>query len=531
MRRVAFLVKNGIGFGHIRRALLVAEAVKARGELDPIIISQARSLDLYRNTSVDVVNFPLLHRVASAAAEDAYVAILDQLLERLDPAVVVEDTYPEPRYLSLPALAGRPRLLLMRRLDGPSFDHLREQGRFAAYDRIMIAQYMDDFDREGHSPDSLAAVHYSGRFSFVGNVAYVAAPEQVEAVRREYSASGEPIVVVNAGAGGDQTADGYGDRLFGTCAQIADRLSREGAAARFVLVTGPYYAGRPLASTNNTVVRSFEPRLPALLAAAHVAVIKPGNNALSEALAGGAHLILVPDVSFMEGVEAHAARTVERFGGVIVSPEVDQLDPAIRKALGEPPRTRRRAADPRALHAVVDLIHRYADDPVPSVPARGVLLALRLPMSVDPAAIPPVLRKTVLCAENEDLLTVDDAPPDASPQALVDVGVRVLLCRSEVSPAVRRWLSHHPPSPSLPVLPACVIYVHKKKADRIERQLAHHLRRGDTNAAILDLTSLDEAELSGHLSRLCAWLSRQPIALLTPSDVAAWHGRQLLEAQ
>jgi hypothetical protein len=47
-------------------------------------------------------------------------------------------------------------------------------------------------------------------------------------------------------AGGDQMPDGYGDRLFHSCATVAAGLAAEGAAARFILVTGPYYAGRPL---------------------------------------------------------------------------------------------------------------------------------------------------------------------------------------------------------------------------------------------------------------------------------------------
>jgi predicted glycosyltransferase len=68
------------------------------------------------------------------------------------------------------------------------------------------------------------------------------------------------------------------------------------------MVTGPYYAGRPLEERDNVMVRRFEARLHALLAVAQVAVIKPGNNALSEALIGGAHLVLVPDASFMEGL-------------------------------------------------------------------------------------------------------------------------------------------------------------------------------------------------------------------------------------
>jgi predicted glycosyltransferase len=170
VRNVVFLVKNGIGFGHIRRAILLAEAVREQGRLRPIVVSQASSLQLYTTTTIPVVNFPLLHRVSSAVAEDCYLDILDRLLEHLDPAVVIEDTYPDPRYLALTSLADRPRLLVMRRMDGESFDQIRELGRLAHYDRILIAQRPEEFAREGHSGHSTAAVESSGRFTFVGNL-------------------------------------------------------------------------------------------------------------------------------------------------------------------------------------------------------------------------------------------------------------------------------------------------------------------------------------------------------------------------
>jgi len=119
-----------------------------------------------------VVNFPLLHRVPSDTAEDLYTDVLDHVLDRLDPAVVVEDTYPDARYRRLPSLADRPRVLVMRRLDGLSLDQIRQRGDLAHYDRILIAQDKTDFRQEGHSGETLAAVETSGRFAFVGNIAY-----------------------------------------------------------------------------------------------------------------------------------------------------------------------------------------------------------------------------------------------------------------------------------------------------------------------------------------------------------------------
>src|SRR5574341_365815 len=225
-RTVVFLVKNGIGFGHIRRALLLAEAVQDAGHLRPIVISQAASLALYRCQPgrVSVVNFPLLHRAPSAVTEDCYLEILDGLLRTLDPAVAVEDTYPDRRYSALPALCDVPRLLVMRRIDSLSFDQLREQGAFAGYDHILIAQDEAEFHQEGHSGDSLAAVALSGRFTLAGTIFHAPASAEIAAERARYAPDGRPLVVVSAGAGGDQLADGYTDRLFDASLRVAEQI-------------------------------------------------------------------------------------------------------------------------------------------------------------------------------------------------------------------------------------------------------------------------------------------------------------------
>lgn len=377
MKNVVFLVKNGIGFGHIRRALLLAEELEQHKQLRPIVVSQAHSMDIYGNTAVRVVNFPLLHRVPSAAIEDCYLDVLDKLMIRLAPAVVVEDTYPDPRYGAVPALRGAPRILLMRRLDGLSLDQLRNRQAFARYSRILIAQTQEEFLQEGHSGDTLAGALLSRRVEFIGNVHYVPTAEAIDRVRRQYCPQGEPLVVVSAGAGGDQLHDGYGDQLFGSSHAVADALRREGHRAKFVLVTGPYYAGRPLPERDNLSVRGFEPELPALLAAADVAVIKPGNNALSEALVGSANLVLVPDTSFMEGTREHAERVTATYGGVVTNPSPQALDRAIRTALHQPARTNRPPTLATPIQRALDAIGEEANAPTPQVRAKQLALLVR----------------------------------------------------------------------------------------------------------------------------------------------------------
>ncbi|MGH3566166.1 MAG: hypothetical protein ACRDRH_09065 [Pseudonocardia sp.] len=167
-----------------------------------------------------------------------------------------------------------PRVLVLRRLDGESFDILRSRGTFAPYDRILLAQDGDEVDGEGHSGESLLALRHSDRVTQVGNIHHVPTAEEIAAERGRHDG---PLVVVNGGAGGDQLHDGYGHRLLAACHRTAAALHAAGHPARFVAVTGPYYAGPTLPQLPNLTVHRFTTALPALLAAADVAVIKPAR--------------------------------------------------------------------------------------------------------------------------------------------------------------------------------------------------------------------------------------------------------------
>ncbi len=490
MRNAVFLVKNGIGFGHIRRALLVAEAVQRVGRLRPIIISQASSLALYRDSPVRVINFPLLHRVPSAITEDLYTDLLDRLIDRLNPAVVIEDTYPDARYRRLPALADRPRILVMRRLDGLSFDQIRQRGDLAHYDRILIAQDEVAFQREGHSGDSLAAVKYSGRCGFVGNIAYAPGADEALAVRQAYAPDGAPLVVVNGGAGGDQMPDGYGDR---------------------------------------------------------------GNNALSETLAGHAHLILVADVSFMEGLDAHAARTVDQYGGTVGTPGRASLEPLIRDALARPPRETRLVPTSSAVDTVVQEIFEQATGAEVSVAPKVLVLVLIPPNYLTPdsltADLPDGLRNALVFGDTKrdgavaklSALTHDPPgqaeavvwggdPGPLSPQNIADRGVLLLILPGP-APAADRWLSLQPPCPSLLTITAQRMTAQPTSVERARRRMARLLQSEAAAVLLLDLGGLPPRDLPAYLEALARWLAAQPVLLAGVREMAAVKANRLLEGE
>jgi predicted glycosyltransferase len=562
---VVFLVKNGIGFGHIRRALTISAAVAEVGRLQPVVISQASSLALHRlrHPRVSVVNFPLLHRVPSAVTEDCYTDLLDSLLRHLDPAVVVEDTYPDPRYGALPALHDVPRLLVLRRLDGLSFDQTRSGGGFARYEQILLAQDEASLFNEGHSCESLAAIRHSGRFTIVGDIVSTPPPADVDSARRRYAPDGQRLVVVAAGAGGDQMPDGYADRLFSACRHIADRLSDERPEVRFVLVTGPYYAGRPIPPGGNVVVRRFEPQLAALLGAADVAVIKPGNNSLGEVLHGGAQLVLVPDVSFMEGVDQHANQMAAAYGGVVTQPEPDLLERHIRYGLDQPPRQRRLAPNPTGTKRVIDAIHQHASRsrrPATVNPKRLVLVCqpprwctsdrlrtlLPGPLLTSTAIVgasalstgPRVVALSAITVaqphEPPDacgVLVDADPPASLTPTDLAGHGFTLLLTRGGTHhDATARWLRLHPSNRCLHMADLASVRARPGNGHHLTRRITNLLDKQPSAALLLDLAPIGkEEDLIAYLHQLAQWLADQPIQTATLDHLRQTLARSLLE--
>jgi predicted glycosyltransferase len=561
-----FLVKNGIGFGHIRRALTVSAAVAEAGQLQPVVISQAGSLALHqlRHPKVSIVNFPLLHRVPSAVTEDCYTDLLDSTLRHLDPVVVVEDTYPDPRYGALPSLRDVPRLLVLRRLDGQSFDQIRRRSGFARYEQILLAQDPASLTKEGHSGESLAAIHHSGRFTIVGDLISTHSPADVDTARRRYTPDGERLVVVAAGAGGDQMPDGYADRLFTACRRIADLLTEERPEVRFVLVTGPYYAGRTIPPGGNVVVRRFEPNLAALLGAADVAVIKPSNNSLGETLHGSAQLVLVPDVSFMEGVDQHANWVVANYGGVVTQPEPDRLERHIRHALDQPPRRRRPAPNPTGITRIVDAVHEHARrsrHPATVTPKRLILVVqpsewcapdklrtlLPEPLRTSAAIVgasaeqtsPHVVPLSTLAAGHPARATaggrgvlVDIDPPGSlTPTDLAQRSLTFLLTRAGAhQEATARWLRLHPSTPCLLTADLAHVRATPGNGHRLTRRISNLLNQGPSAALLLDLAPIgQQVELMTYLHEFTQWLHDQPVLTVTLDHLHQTVARSLLE--
>jgi hypothetical protein len=245
MRRIVFLVKNGVGFGHIRRCLLIAEQIrKLESGIDIVFVSQTSSLLQFESSGFRAINFPFLWRLPDNLSEYTYRRLLNQIMIELHPSLVVEDTNPDDWYLSLPALEDVPRMLLLRRIGPLSFDDYRQSGYFGAYDKVVLVQEESEFFHQKCVRESELLVRLSRIFEFTGPVFHQPTPLEIEEVAGRYDSDGVPLIVVNAGAGGEHLNEGYCERLFGAMREIAGRFLSKGTSGHFVFVVGPYYMGR-----------------------------------------------------------------------------------------------------------------------------------------------------------------------------------------------------------------------------------------------------------------------------------------------
>jgi hypothetical protein len=391
------------------------------------IVSQSSSGHVFAGAGHGVLNLPELDRLPSGAHVRGYQRLLEGVTAGLRPDLVVEDTYPDRWFRGLLALRNVPRALVLRRVDRPALDDFHASGHLARFERIVVPHEAEDFWADGHSGVLRALAARSGRFHFCGPVFELPRPGDLAAVRARYGDG--PLVVASAGAGGDHFADAFCDRFFAAAAEVARRFAGAGRRECFALVLGPYYRGRRPPEAANLMVVDEEPRLPALLHLASVAVLRPGYNTLHEALSGPARVVVVPGESWMEDQEAHAARLVRRYDGVAAA-RLDDVD---------------------GLHA--EVLAAAGRDPLPALPARvapaqravaAAILGFHAERRPQPPCLFPVVRGCTpdrelgLCHAGADGTVVGPdgaclpslrvwAEPAPPPERLVRDGAAVLL--------------------------------------------------------------------------------------------------------
>ncbi|MGG4340426.1 glycosyltransferase [Paenibacillus lautus] len=305
-QRVIFLLKNGIGFGHFRRALVLASELEKKG-LEIIFLSQAKSTRIFDEYKFKVINVPLLHSLKSNNAALAFNSVINFIIEHLNPSLVIEDTYSDDYYLNIPALATTPRILILRRVSGDAIEEFFYSGKFGQYDMIYVMESKELCIDKLKSPLVKSVLDNSDLFDFCGDIFFQPEESMKQRMNHKYKVDQfDKTVVVNGGAGGWHLGENVCELIFDSVIEFAKNIKNYNQKVQFIIVTGPYsehliskYDEVELVNYQITMV-GYEGNLSALLNIADVCVLRPGYNTTMEALQGEGQLILLPGISYME---------------------------------------------------------------------------------------------------------------------------------------------------------------------------------------------------------------------------------------
>ncbi|WP_405734774.1 hypothetical protein OG607_41010 [Streptomyces sp. NBC_01537] len=445
---VLFCFKSRHGLGNARRTVLIARALS---EVAPgmriVLMGQGRPAPLLRGCGFPVVNLPVLDRLPNDALDAAYLSLLKSLVIRISPSIIVEDTYPDPRHLFLEPFRDLPKVLVMSGMTRGSYlERLRQDRHFRHFDRILVARERGDVVGALDLTRATRTVLDHTRVRFCGPVFTLPDAGEVAAAGAAYSPGGDPLVVVSAGAGGDITTQAYPERLFGSMAEVAVRLHRDGVAARVVIVAGPHYRGVEPSTPPNTLLVRFAPDLPALLHAARVAVIRPGSNVLRETLSGPATTIVVPNFSWAEDQRATADLVTGSLPQVMSAAhdDPDQLHELTLAGLSDPLRPPWSEARASSAGVIAAEILATLEERTPARPS--CFLYLSGLGTAERRATVERLLPGIPCDGDDPRIRLFSTVPgvEVSPAVLHDDGVRLLLIPAGESADSRHGVNYDP---------------------------------------------------------------------------------------
>jgi hypothetical protein len=186
----------------------------------------------------------------------------------------------------------------------------------------------------------------------------------------------------------------------------------------------------------------------------------------------------------MEGTSENAARVVAEYGGDVAVPDADVLEPLIRKALVQSPRTIRLAQPPSdAITRVVTAVQYFASESEIEIDLMRLLLLVRTPQrfTVDGPGV-------VVC--DNDLAQLAD----------------VIATASTVKADVRR-------------------------PQRFQRHVCDTFLRTNSACVLLDLSNVETEDVAHEfLHHIRDWLDAQPLRMVSLTDYRASSALPLLEA-
>jgi hypothetical protein len=301
---VVFIAHNGIGIGHLARTFALCESFWNLGETS-VIFAQGASPRI-DDDRFPIAQIPRLYDVTSAERATIAQEISTYAL-RSRPAIVFEDTHPTQLSLAL----GIRRILVVRPTD---FGYLRwlNQHFKTVYDAFLLA------DAPG-SPTWVYNLEQTSRIGRwqnwfkLGPVYRVPTDTQCEIVGDRYAIRpGDPVCVMSMGGGGlHSPADPDISTFLSAAGDIGREIRHVDPTSRLVFVKGPLFP-RDVRLSEEFEVIEDESYMPALLAVARAAVIRPGFNTTWECLSAGTPFTPVLGTSYREPIEGRVLTLASR---------------------------------------------------------------------------------------------------------------------------------------------------------------------------------------------------------------------------
>ena len=343
MKKIVFMLQNGIGFGHFKLALTISKYMKDKCDIS--FITQAKSTVIFDNYDYKVYNFPMLYSLKSNNEILIMNNLINKLIEDIHPDLIIEDTYPEDFYMNLPATKNISKILLMNRLNSTEFENFFYNGVLNQYDKLIVLKEKDVFINEINAKEVKNYATYSDRIVYLNGVFNEPTEDVKEEVEKKYNLNNfEKNIVVNCGAGGWHIRNIICEKIFDKVIDVTNNLVKKDMNVQSILVLGPYskYLEEKYKESINEHIRivDFETNLDALFTKTDLVILRPGYNTTMETLAGKQNVLLLPGISYMEDQDVWCRELAEIYGIDYINVDnLDNMDSKIEELLNNNKRT------------------------------------------------------------------------------------------------------------------------------------------------------------------------------------------------
>ncbi len=343
MKKVVFMLQNGIGFGHFKLALTISKYMKEKCDIS--FITQAKSTVIFDNYDYKVYNFPMLYSLKSNNEILIMNNLINKLLEDIHPDLIIEDTYPEDFYMNLPATKNIPKLLLMNRLNATEFENFFYSGILNQYDKLIVLKEKETFINEISAKEVRNYAIYSDKIKYLSGVFNEPSETIKNEVEQKYNLKKfDKNIVVNCGAGGWHIGNNICEKIFDKVINTTNKLVENGINIQTILVLGPYskYLEEKYKKNMNEHIKivDFETNLDALFHKVDLVILRPGYNTTMEALSGKQNILLLPGISYMEDQDVWCRELATTYGiDYLNVNNLDEIDFKIERLLKRNVRT------------------------------------------------------------------------------------------------------------------------------------------------------------------------------------------------